>query len=98
MKETELKNKIIAYLNSLPQTFAWRVEQRPGHSRGVSDVFCSRAGKILVIEAKIPKSKHPPFFGNEPTPLQWRFLKKVQEAGGTALVIYSLEQLKEEWI
>jgi hypothetical protein len=89
MKEKDLTNKIIKCLNSLPQTFAFRVEQRPGMSRGVSDILCCHAGKLLAIEVKLP--------GNKATPLQENFMKKIKEAGGKAFVAYSLEQLDNEW-
>jgi Holliday junction resolvase len=90
MKEKDLQKQIRDYLNSLPETFAFRVEQRPGMAHGCADIIGCRAGRLLAIECKI----HP----NKPTPLQERFLQKIREAGGIAIVAYSLEQLEDEWI
>lgn len=89
MKEKDLTKKIVDYLNSLPQTFAFRVENRPGMAHGCSDIIGCRAGKFMAVEVKLP--------GNKPTQLQERFLRKVREAGGIAIIAYSLEQLDEEW-
>jgi hypothetical protein len=89
LKETDLTTKIVKYLNTLPDCFAFRVEQRMGVSRGVSDILCCRAGKFIAIEVKMP--------GNKTTPLQDRFLGKIKDSGGTAIVTYSLKQLEEEW-
>jgi hypothetical protein len=89
MKEKDLQKQIRDYLNTLPQTFAFKVEQRPGMARGCSDILFCHQGKFGAIECKMP--------GKKPTPHQERFLSKVLEAGGIAIVAYSLDQLKKEW-
>jgi hypothetical protein len=86
MKERDLVKSILAYLGSLPNTYAFRVEQRPGMSRGVSDILAVQDGRFLAIEVKVP--------GNQTTPLQDRFLRLVSNAGGESLVVFSLSQLE----
>lgn len=87
MKEKDLTKKIIDYLNTLPQTFAFRVENRPGMAHGCSDVLGVYKKYFMAIEAKMP--------GNKCTPLQLRFLKMVHYAGGLTLVAYSLQDVKD---
>lgn len=89
MKEKDINKKILEYLNNLPNTFAFRVESRPGMSRGIADILCCRNGKFMAIEVKMP--------GKKPTPLQDRFLGKVANAGGISFVAHSLSDLEEQW-
>jgi hypothetical protein len=89
--EKKLKQKILKYLKTLPESLFFTVEQRPGQQRGCSDIlgiFSSNEcpGRFVAIEVKIP--------GNKTTPLQDLFLKKVAEAHGLAFVAYSVEDVQ----
>jgi hypothetical protein len=86
MKEPELKTKMVKYLNSLPESHAFRVEPRPGLGRGTADIILCRQGRFYAIEVKMP--------GNVATPLQELFLRRIKSSGGTSMVVYSLEELK----
>lgn len=48
----------------------------------------ARFGNLLAIEVKRP--------GKKPTPDQEEFLKAVNEQGGVAFVVHSVDELKEE--
>ena len=85
--EKDLQKKIRDYLNTIPQTFAFKVEQRPGMAHGCADILFSYQGKFGAIECKMP--------GKKPTPLQERFLSKVREAGGIAIVAYSVKDVED---
>ena len=87
--EVELKRKIIEKLNKQPGVFAFRVEQRPGMGRGVSDILACCDGRFVCIEAKMP--------GRKLTPLQVRFMDKVADNGGEALLVKP-NDLEDLWI
>jgi hypothetical protein len=87
IKEKDIVKRCLEYLNSLPKTWAFRIENRPGMSRGVSDILVCHRGKFSAIEVKIP--------GNCPTALQNRFLEKVRDAKGMGIWIQSVEELKQ---
>lgn len=104
MSEMDFVNSIIDYLLRLGFC-AWRtnagnipVEGQNGKKRlirllpkGFSDVLFiptkgKHRGRFGVIEAKQGS--------NEPTPDQLAFLQSVQEAGGLAYVVWSMEELE----
>lgn len=103
MKETELQNLILDYLNCLPGCFAWRNNNtglwdpvkkiyRPlrGHShKGVSDILGCINGRSLCVEVK-SKCKRP-------TPEQDAFLDIIERIGGIALWCDSWEVFKKKW-
>ena len=49
-------------------------------------------GNILCIECKRPKE----YGGKKPTNEQMSFLKRIKEDGGIALVVHSVDELKEQ--
>ena len=85
--EAKLKTAIMAYLKTLePDAFAFRVEPRPGMGRGMADIICCFHGRFLALEVKIP--------GNNPTPLQKRFMDKITLAHGISAVVYNVAEVK----
>ncbi len=86
-KEALIQKEILQYLNSLPDTFAVKIQQGPYSYIGISDILCCRHGIFIAIEVK----KKP----NRPTPLQLEFLRKVSDAGGIGIVAYSVEDVKK---
>ena len=97
MTESQIKTKIMAWLKTVPQCKAIRVEQRPGMGRGVSDILICYRGTFLAVEVKLP--------GNKPTYLQQSFMIDVEQAGGYSILIttneakIAIETLKKEfWI
>lgn len=57
---------------------------------GISDIVgVMPSGRFIAVETKMK--------GNKPTELQAAFIQRVKASGGLALVIYSLDQLMQEW-
>ena len=101
MLEKEIQHQILDYLNKLPNFFAWRNQsvgiyangsyrKKGGFDiKGTSDIFAVRSpdGKLFCFEVKKDaKSKT----SNE----QKAFIKKINNIGGVAFVVWSLEQVK----
>ena len=84
---SKLVQDTIKYLNSLPESHAVTYTPSPYGKRSVSDILGCYKGRYVAIEIKIGK--------DTPTPLQKRFLRKVQEAQGFARVCWSIEQVKQ---
>jgi hypothetical protein len=77
----------IKYLNSLPESHFVPYTPSPYGKRSVSDIIGCYEGRYVAIEIKIGK--------DIPTPLQKRFLRKVQEARGFARACWSIEEVKQ---
>lgn len=63
--------------------FHWKVHQGLGSTPGVADILGCYKGRLLAIEVKAPKgrlSEH-----------QVRFLERVSQEGGIAIVAYSVD-------
>ncbi len=56
---------------------------------GIPDFVCCNKGSFLAIETKAPGKR------NNPTPNQERRIMEIHQAGGAALVIDDVSQLKE---
>lgn len=52
---------------------------------GTADILCCFRGRFVAIECKVGK--------NKPTPAQVEFLARVQDAGGAAIVAYSVDDV-----
>ena len=53
---------------------------------GKSDILGILRGRFLAIEVKVP--------GEQPTPEQWEFLRRVEAEGGVAIVAHSASEMK----
>ena len=97
MSEQDLVNSIIDYIH-LKGGVATRInsgmvlvdrrlegKQRVfrGAPAGTSDILACVNGRYIAIECKLP--------GNKPTDLQRDYLARVEEAGGFALVVSSID-------
>lgn len=58
-----------------------------GAEKGTSDILACIGGRFVAIEAKMP--------GNKTTPAQEAFLESVREAGGVAIVAYSIDDVDD---
>jgi hypothetical protein len=60
----------------------------PTHTRGVSDIIgcIPKSGGFLAIEVKRP--------GGKPTPEQQQFIDTINQAGGLAFVVRSVEEVQ----
>ena len=95
MTENQIKTKLMAWLKTIPKCKSFRVEQRPGMGRGVSDILICYRGIFMAVEVKLQ--------GKKPTALQRKFLDDVVKAGGRAIVItchdhkYAIHSLEIEF-
>lgn len=92
MSESDLKRKIIGYLNSIPNTYA-RVIQvsgirgRTSPTKGVSDIICMSKGIGYAIEVKAATGILDP--------LQAKFLEGWSSAWGISIVARSVDDVKK---
>jgi hypothetical protein len=96
--ERDVLAVILDYLNTLPDTVAWRnntgavsAEYKGKRRfirygvRGGADVFSIQKGRFIAVEVKRQ--------GKKPTPDQAAFLEMVREHGGVGIWADSLEML-----
>lgn len=87
MLEKDLVKKIIEYLRSLPNCYCWKEHGGQYGTAGVPDVIACVSGRFVAFEVKVGK--------NKPTKLQEHTIEKIKKAGGTATVVYSLDEVKQ---
>jgi len=86
MTETDLKNRVKAALrNKYPGIYIRKFNDR--FTSGILDMIVIWRGVHIWIELKVQP--------NKPTPLQLYEIKKIQEAGGYAVVCYSVDEVME---
>jgi hypothetical protein len=82
----QVTNKVLAYLNSLPQCKAIKTYSDGHIEKGTADVIGCYKGRMLHIECKVP--------GNRPTQLQWHRIAEWSIAGAYSCYVDSLDQVK----
>lgn len=88
MIEPTLQDKVLKYLNSLPQCIAENVSGN-ARQRGRADINGCYKGRCFKIELKSPDT------GYQPTKQQKLYLKKWKAAGALAGICHSIEEVKE---
>ena len=88
--EAALTKLIMDYLWSIGG-FPQQTHHKYGHwdppVKGMSDIICCLHGKFVAIEAKGPRGKE--------RPAQKLYRQRVKDAGGIAIVAYSLEDVED---
>ena len=87
MKERDLIAKISNYLKSVQDLFFWKEHGGQYGTAGIPDLIVCYKGKFIAFEAKVGK--------NKATPLQDTTIKRIIKAGGYALVVRTLDEVKE---
>jgi len=87
MKEQALIDQIKAYLNGIPQLFYWKEHGGIYGTAGIPDIIICFKGRFIALEVKAK--------GRKTTVLQQITINRINKAGGTAVVVYSLEEVKE---
>lgn len=87
MKEKDLIAKISNYLKSVQDLFFWKEHGGQYGTAGIPDLIVCYKGKFIAFEAKVGK--------NKATPLQDATIKRIIKAGGYALVVRTLDEVKE---
>lgn len=86
--EADLKREIVAYLKSVGAWFDNPVRNGYGR-RGVPDLVCCYRGRFLAIEVKASAEK-------KATVWQQREIAAIIEAGGRAIVAWTVDHVREE--
>ena len=86
MKESSIVKAILKYLKTLPGCFAWKEHGGMYGTAGIPDIIACIGGKFYGFEVKTERGK--------PTALQEATMQKIQAAGGIALVVRSVEEVK----
>ena len=84
--EKTLISTILSYLKSLPSCFCWKEHGGMYGTAGLPDILCCIAGRFVAFEVKTETGKV--------TGLQKKTLRQIQNAGGAAFVVRSLDEVK----
>lgn len=85
-KETRLQKRVQAYIESLGG-YCFKVHGSAYMKAGIPDIVACLEGRFVGIECKVDK--------NKPSELQLAHGRLIEKAGGVFMVIYSLEEVKE---
>lgn len=89
--EAAIKKQITAYLTD--QGIWWDMPVRMGYGRrGVPDILCCFQGRFLAFEVKAVKAVKAE--GKEASPWQTREIAAIRASGGTASVVFSVDDVK----
>ena len=86
MKESDIVKAILRYLKTVPGCFAWKEHGGMYGTAGIPDVICCYNGRFYGFEVKTENGK--------PTKLQEVTIRKVRDAGGTAVVVRTVDEVR----
>ncbi len=86
MKESDIVKAIMKYLKSVPQCFCWKEHGGMYGTAGIPDIIACINGHFCSFEVKTDVGK--------PTKLQESTIRKILAAGGTAVVVRSVDEVK----
>ncbi len=86
MKEKTITNQILKYLKSEPECFAFKEHGGMYSTAGIPDIICCYRGKFVAFEVKTLTGKL--------SKLQEITIKRINEAGGMAIKVISLQEVK----
>ena len=84
--EKDTVKSIVRFLKTMPQTFVWKEHGGMYGTAGIPDVICCHKGRFVAFEVKTETGKA--------TLLQEITLRRITEAGGTAVLVRSLDEVK----
>ena len=87
MNEATLIQSIRKYLATLPDCFFWKEHGGQYGTAGIPDIIVCFKGRFVGLEAKVGK--------NQPTKLQTATIDKIRQAGGTASVVRSVDDVRQ---
>ena len=87
MLEKDVVAKIRAYLKTVPHCFFWKEHGGMYGTAGIPDIIACIDGQFFGFEVKTQTGK--------PTTLQEATIRKINDAGGTALVVRSVDDVKD---
>lgn len=86
MKEADIVKVIMRFLKTLPNCFAWKEHGGMYGTAGIPDIIACIDGKFYGFEVKTDNGK--------PTKLQESTIRKINKAGGIAVVVRSVDDVK----
>ena len=86
MTEKEIVSKILRYLKTVPNCFAWKEHGGIYGCAGIPDIIACVDGRFFAFEVKTP--------AGTPTKLQEATIKKILAAGGAAVVVRSADEVR----
>lgn len=86
MKEADIVKAILKYLKTVPKCFSWKEHGGMYGTAGIPDIIACIGGRFYGFEVKTEDGK--------PTKLQEATIRKIKNAGGIALVVRSVEDVK----
>ncbi len=86
MKEKDLVRKISEYLKKIKDLFYWKEHGGQYGTAGIPDIIVCYKGRFMALECKVGN--------NKPTVLQEMTIKQISKAGGYAIVVRSLDDVK----
>ena len=86
MKESDIVRAIMKYLKTVPNCFAWKEHGGMYGTAGIPDIIACINGRFFGFEVKTE--------GGKPTKLQASTIRKILAAGGTALVVRSVDEVR----
>ena len=87
MKEKTITNQILKYLKTEPECFAFKEHGGLYGVSGLPDIICCYKWKFMAFEVKTEKGKL--------SKLQEITIKRINEAGGMAVKVTSLQEVKD---
>ena len=86
MKESDIVKVIMKYLKTVPGCFCWKEHGGMYGTAGIPDIIACIDGRFFGFEVKTEYVK--------PTKLQEATIRKILAAGGTALVVRSVDEVR----
>lgn len=86
MAEKTLVNAIIKYLKSLDDCFCFKEHGGIYGTAGIPDIICCYRGAFIAFEVKTQKGRA--------TELQKATIARINAAGGTAVIVRSVDEVK----
>lgn len=86
MRESDIVKRIREYLKTVPGCFFWKEHGGQYGTAGIPDIIACINGHFFGFEVKTDDGR--------PTKLQEATIRKINEAGGTAVVVRSVEEVK----
>lgn len=86
MKEADIVKAIMKYLKTVPNCFCWKEHGGMYGTAGIPDIIACVDGRFYAFEVKTETGRA--------TELQKATIRKILAAGGTALVVRSVDEVR----
>ena len=86
MKENDIVKAILKYLKTVPHCFSWKEHGGMYGTAGIPDIIACVNGSFVAFEVKTEIGKT--------TALQDATIRKIINAGGTAVVVRSVAEVR----